>query len=115
MSSLRVHDNPALNHALMVPNTRFRAVFIIDPWYTTDKKMFGVNRYVRNKRHLLSSHSLLAGCGCRWRFLLESLHDLDRNLRGMSSRLCVAKGQPVAVLEKLFRQWNVTHLTFQVQ
>jgi len=42
MSALRIHDNPALNHAMQEPGTRFRAVFIIDPWFATEK--FGAGR-----------------------------------------------------------------------
>ena len=49
----------------------------------------------------------------RWRFLIESLHDLDNQLKCFNSRLYVARGQPVAVLEKLCGQWNVTSLVFQ--
>jgi len=49
----------------------------------------------------------------RWRFLLESLQDIDKRLRTFNSRLYVAQGQPVAVLEKLSDEWNVTSITFQ--
>lgn len=49
----------------------------------------------------------------RWRFLIESLHDLDNQLKYLNSRLYVARGQPVAVLEKLCEQWNATSLVFQ--
>lgn len=49
----------------------------------------------------------------RWRFLIESLHDMDNQLKYFNSRLYVARGQPVAVLEKLCEQWNVTSLVFQ--
>ena len=50
---------------------------------------------------------------CRWRFLLECLHDVDKRLRTYNSRLYVAQGQLVAVLEELFHKWNVRQLTFQ--
>ena len=49
----------------------------------------------------------------RCRFLLESLHDLDKNLRSYHSRLTVVLGQPTAALEELFVQYNVKKLTFQ--
>ena len=51
--------------------------------------------------------------GFRCRFLLESLHDLDKRLRAYHGRLYVVQGQPIAVMETLIRQWNVQHLTFQ--
>ena len=49
----------------------------------------------------------------RWKFLLESLQDIDKRLRAFNSRLFVAQGQPVAELEKLCDEWNVTSITFQ--
>lgn len=33
MSALRIHDNPALQRALMETQHRLRCVFIIDPWF----------------------------------------------------------------------------------
>lgn len=53
-------------------------------------------------------------CHFRLRFLLESLHDLDKQLKAFNTRLYVAQGQPVAVLDKLCREWNVTEITFQI-
>ena len=44
MSSLRIHDNSSLSHALSNSETRFRAVFIVDPWFATGERKFGVNR-----------------------------------------------------------------------
>ena len=49
----------------------------------------------------------------RWRFLLECLHDLDKRLKEYNTRLYVAKGHPIAVLERLCKRWNVNELTFQ--
>ena len=50
----------------------------------------------------------------RWRFLLECLHDLDKRLKAYNTRLYVAKGHPVAVMERLCTRWNVKELTFQL-
>ena len=44
MSSLRIHDNASLSYAMANSKTRFRAVFIIDPWFATGERKFGVNR-----------------------------------------------------------------------
>ena len=38
---------------------------------------------------------------------------MDKKLRAYHSRLHVVRGQPIAVLEELFHQWNVQQLTFQ--
>lgn len=93
-SSLRVHDNPALYSAMKTSNLRFRAVYVIDPWFISEKRgKFGANRL---------------------RFLLEALHDLDSTLRTYNTRLHVVMGQPVAVIERLSREWNVSHITFQL-
>ena len=45
-SALRNHDNEAFSNAISDPDLRFRAVFIIDPWYTCveGKKKKGLNR-----------------------------------------------------------------------
>jgi len=49
----------------------------------------------------------------RIRFLLESLHDLDNQLRQYGTNLYVVKGHPLASLEKVCNQWNVQKLVFQ--
>ena len=46
--------------------------------------------------------------------MLESLHDLDKRLKAYNTRLYVAKGHPVAVMERLCTRWNVKELTFQL-
>ena len=38
---------------------------------------------------------------------------MDKQLRSFNSRLYVVQGQPIAVLDELFQQWNVQQLTFQ--
>ena len=49
----------------------------------------------------------------RTAFLLESLKDLDEQLRSRGSRLFVVRGKPEDELPKLFREWNVTKLAFE--
>uniref|UniRef100_W5NBN8 Cryptochrome circadian regulator 2 n=1 Tax=Lepisosteus oculatus TaxID=7918 RepID=W5NBN8_LEPOC len=87
---LRLHDNPALQEALNISDT-VRCVYILDPWFAASANV-GINR---------------------WRFLLESLEDLDASLRKLNSRLFVVRGQPADVFPRLFKEWNVTHLTFE--
>uniref|UniRef100_A0A182ISA3 Photolyase/cryptochrome alpha/beta domain-containing protein n=1 Tax=Anopheles atroparvus TaxID=41427 RepID=A0A182ISA3_ANOAO len=87
---LRLHDNPALKEGLRGATT-FRCVFIIDPWFVGSSNV-GINK---------------------WRFLLQCLDDLDRNLRKLNSRLFVIRGQPADALPKLFKEWGTTCLTFE--
>lgn len=49
----------------------------------------------------------------RWRFLQESLDDLDKNLRKLNSRLYVVRGDPKKTFPKLFKEWDVVMLTFE--
>ena len=92
--SLRLHDNPAFTDAV-TSGLRFKAIFIIDPWFNANyNKGPGVNV---------------------WRFLLEALRDLDNRLqkKPYRTRLNVQIGQPTTVLPELFQKWNVAKLTFQ--
>jgi len=49
----------------------------------------------------------------RWRFLLQSLADLDSKLKTIGSRLFVIRGKPEEVLKSIFKSWNVKLLTFE--
>eukprot|EP00471_Norrisiella_sphaerica_P002941 CAMPEP_0184480814 /NCGR_PEP_ID=MMETSP0113_2-20130426/2322_1 /TAXON_ID=91329 /ORGANISM="Norrisiella sphaerica, Strain BC52" /LENGTH=544 /DNA_ID=CAMNT_0026859541 /DNA_START=93 /DNA_END=1727 /DNA_ORIENTATION=+ len=88
---LRLHDNPALMDAckgalLVYP------LFILDPYFAKPQ-FVGQNRY---------------------NFLLESLRDIDNNLRQRyNSRLYVVQGKPHEVLPKLFEEWKVTRVTWE--
>ena len=48
MSALRIHDNRAFSTAFSDKSRRFRAVFVIDPWYSCvdGKQKIGLNRCV---------------------------------------------------------------------
>ncbi|XP_073513511.1 cryptochrome-1-like [Phyllobates terribilis] len=88
---LRLHDNPALLAAIR-DCEQLLPIFILDPWFPKNMKV-SVNR---------------------WRFLIESLRDLDENLKRINSRLFVVRGKPAEVFPQLFRKWKVTRLTFEV-
>uniref|UniRef100_A0A3B1IHH9 Cryptochrome circadian regulator 5 n=1 Tax=Astyanax mexicanus TaxID=7994 RepID=A0A3B1IHH9_ASTMX len=88
---LRVHDNPALKYALHDCKHMY-PVFILDPWFPKNAQV-GINR---------------------WRFLIEALKDLDSSLRKLNSRLFVIRGVPREVFPRLFEEWKVTRLTFEV-
>lgn len=49
----------------------------------------------------------------RWEFLLQSLRDLDKSLSQFGSRLYVVKGRPVETFPHLFKQWDITRLSFE--
>merc|ERR1719376_1740439 len=87
---LRLSDNPALLRAVRNCDT-WRCIFILDPWFAGSSNQ-GVNK---------------------WRFLLQSLEDLDQSLRKLDSRLFVVRGQPADVLPDLFREWGTTYFTFE--
>jgi len=93
---LRLADNPALDRALQATATDqadldFRAVFVLDPWFAKRANV-GVNR---------------------WRFLRQSLLDLDEQLRQRGNRLFVVRGRPADVMGKLFKEWKVALLTYE--
>lgn len=82
---LRLHDNEAL-----VKAATFEKVvpfFILDPHFAGH---VGVNRF---------------------NFLLQSLQDLDSQLRERSSRLFVFRGKPEEILPKLFNGKDEVHLS----
>ncbi|XP_043938506.1 cryptochrome-2 isoform X2 [Protopterus annectens] len=87
---LRLHDNPALQAAIRDADT-VRCVYLLDPCFAGSSTV-GINR---------------------WRFLLQSLEDLDNSLRKFASRLFVVRGQPTDIFPKLFKKWNITRLTFE--
>ncbi|KAJ8031835.1 Cryptochrome-1 [Holothuria leucospilota] len=88
---LRLHDNPSLREGLQKGAEIFRCVYILDPWFAGLCEK-GVNR---------------------WRFLLDCLEDLDKSLRKLNSRLFLVRGQPADVFPRLFKEWNITHLSFE--
>lgn len=65
---LRIHDNPSLAAAVQLvlsdPHTVLRPIFILDP---------GILKWLRVGPN-------------RWRFLQQSLEQLDANLKGINSR-----------------------------
>ncbi|KAL0891903.1 hypothetical protein ABMA27_015151 [Loxostege sticticalis] len=89
---LRIHDNLALRNAINEAENRkhlLRPVYVIDP---DIKNKVGQNRL---------------------RFLIQSLQDLDSNLRKLNSRLFVLKGKATELFPKLFDEWQVKYLSSQ--
>ena len=99
VDALRLHDNPSFKEAVCTGSgsgKRFKAIFIIDPWFNANYNSGGPALNV-------------------WRFLLESLNDLDNRLQKSPyyTRLNVFYGQPSVILPQLISKWNVVKLTFQ--
>lgn len=87
---LRLHDNPALLEACR-SSSKVYPLFVLDSKFAVSDLM-GVNRY---------------------NFLLESLSDLDRNLRQIGSRLYVVQGKAEEQIPILAEKWGITLLTFE--
>ena len=89
--ALRLHDNPALVHALE-NSERVYPIFILDPWFVQNARV-GPNR---------------------WRFLIQTLNDLNSRLLELNSRLILVRGLPSAVFEQLIKEWHVELLCFEL-
>ena len=90
---LRLQDNAIFDH-LAIPQgqhqTSLLCLFCIDPrWFQSDS--FGLCS--------MGPH--------RWRFLLESLHDLDSQLNALGQHLVIAKGYPEAIFADLLLRYEV--------
>lgn len=86
----RLHDNPALNYALE-NSSKVYPIFILDPWFVKNYKV-GPNR---------------------WRFLQQSLQDLNERLERKKSRLIVLRGPALDVLEQYMTKWKVNLLCYE--
>ncbi len=93
-TDLRVHDNAVLNDIFRSSSLKKQpllCLYCIDPnHYETNQ--FGVCS--------LGEH--------RERFLLESLDDLDQQLKSLGQRLLVAKGKPEKVITDLLARYHFT-------
>ncbi|KAI8905365.1 FAD binding domain of DNA photolyase-domain-containing protein [Powellomyces hirtus] len=89
--TLRLHDSPALHHALSLHPSHLHIVFCFDPFYTTHVRV-GTTR---------------------WQFLLSAARDFDSALRKLGNRLIVPRGKPGKVLPVLWDRWGVTHLVYE--
>lgn len=87
---LRLHDNPALVRACEDASA-VQPIFVLDPWFLSPERV-GANRL---------------------RFLLESLKDLDDNLRSRGSSLLVLHGDPTRVVPAALEKWNCTRLCYE--
>jgi cryptochrome len=88
---LRLHDNPALLACLEQSPTKVYPVFVLDG----------------------NSYQLFRCSALRANFLVECLKDLDSNLRSLGSRLYVLEGDPTMVIPEKWKEWNISHMSFE--
>lgn len=91
---LRLHDNPALVRAVEYAKQNkaiVRPVFVLDKELPKGYRI-GANRY---------------------RFLVETLTDLDTSFKTLGGRLFVLRGKVDDVWEACFKNWNVKLVTFE--
>lgn len=93
---IRIHDNPALEYATRGCSNLY-PLFVIDP------------HYMKPDPNAFSPGSSRAGLN-RISFLLESLGDLDVNLKKIGSRLLVLKGDPSEVLIRCLKEVSKINL-----
>ncbi|KAK2378686.1 cryptochrome-1 [Trifolium repens] len=96
---IRIHDNPALEYASRGCSHLY-PLFVIDP------------HYMKPDPNAFSPGSSRAGLN-RINFLLQSLGDLDVNLKKIGSRLLIVKGDPYEVLIRCLKEWNIGKLCFE--
>ena len=87
---LRLHDNPMLLKASTECECLY-PIFILDPWFKENANV-GANR---------------------WRFLWESLKDLDTSLRKLNSRIIFIESTPREVFENTINEWNITDVYYE--
>ena len=88
--SLRVFDNNSLHNLLEEVNPKFLiCLFVIDP---VEMTKVGENRK---------------------RFLFESLHCLDKNLKKHNNRLIILRGNPISIINKLIKKYKISYLGYE--
>ncbi|XP_072940792.1 cryptochrome-1-like [Epargyreus clarus] len=90
---LRLHDNLALRNAINEAENRQHFL----------RPLYFIEEDIKNKIG-----------GNRLRFLIQSLQDLDSNLRKINSRLFIIKGNASKKLPELLEKWHVKYLSVQV-
>ncbi|KAF2477058.1 cryptochrome-2 [Lindgomyces ingoldianus] len=92
-TDLRLHDSPALIHALSLSPSILYPIWTWDPYYVYHSRI-GSNR---------------------WKFLLDCQNNLSASLTALNpkSKLFVIREAPQTLFPKLFKAWGITHLVFE--
>lgn len=89
---LRLHDNPALLHAVNTSKTVY-PVFVFDEAF-----IFQQDKDNAGKKRLL--------------FLMDALQDLRNSLKKIGSNLYIFMGDTQSVLKNKVKEWNITQFTY---
>jgi len=88
---LRLHDNPALLHAVCTSKTIY-PVFIFDEAFIFERDKDNAGKK-------------------RLQFLMDALNDLRNSLEKMGSNLFIFMGDTETVFKKKVKEWNITQVT----
>jgi len=93
-TDLRLHDSPALKAALDLKPECLYPIWTWDPHYVYRARV-GPNR---------------------WKFLLDCQNDLSKSITKLNpkSKLLLIREAPQTLLPKLFKEWKITHLIFEI-
>lgn len=124
---LRLHDNPSLWAAIKDAKHLY-AVFVLDPWFLKPERV-GVNRLNFLLQSLTGAtliNSLTSSTmpprkccisptplGCHRDHSCDCA-DLRSSLKARGSNLLVLRGKPEEVLPKVWKDWKITRLCFEV-
>src|SRR6056297_2807040 len=93
-NNLRVHDNEALHSA--AKSDKIIAVYFFDP------RHFQINPFGFKKMERF-----------RAKFLLETVHQLKKNLEQLNITLLIYQYKPEDIIPELVKQFNIDHIFLQ--
>lgn len=121
---LRIHDNLALRNAINEVSSLYFTLpyLVVFTLYLVEiiNKLCSLYFQAENRKHILRpvyviDPGIKTKMGAnRLRFLIQSLQNLDENLRKLNTRLYCVCGKAGEILPKLFDKWQVKFLTTQV-
>ena len=107
--ALRLHDNDALLKATQECDILY-PVFFLDPAFTDDKKMEIDNGLAPSK---LKGTGIDKPSANVFQFFFETMDDLNKSLKKLSSQLIVFRGNPRELFPIIFKEWNINCLYFE--
>ena len=90
---LRIYDNIGLNYA-MTNLENIIPIFIFTPEQITDKNKFKSDNAIQ--------------------FMIESLKDLDQDLKKYNSKLHIFQGENIKVLNKIIKEKDIDNIIFNM-
>ena len=90
-------------------------------WFRKDLRLrdnLALKKSIEGATELISVYAISKPsrpCGVnRWQFLLESLADLDEQLKAIGSRLIVVHGYPIDEIPKLVKKWEIDRIGMEI-